>query len=60
MAEVLYAYGRTWRRKEKTDDVTHTCLHCGKEFLANKYAKRIFCSKSCAKRYAYGHGKTGL
>ena len=49
-----------WRRKEKADDVTHTCQHCGKEILANKYAKRIFCSKSCAKRYAYGHGKTGL
>lgn len=49
-----------WRRKEKTDDVQYICAHCGKNFMANKYAKRIFCSKSCAKYYAAKRRKAGL
>jgi endogenous inhibitor of DNA gyrase (YacG/DUF329 family) len=37
------------RRKSGVDDIGKTCPVCGKEFKSSKYAKRIFCSKSCAR-----------
>ena len=39
-----------WRRKMKLDHEERTCPKCGKKFMANKYQKTIYCSKSCAKK----------
>lgn len=35
------------RRDSGVDDVEHECVICGETFMANKYAGRETCSKSC-------------
>lgn len=41
-----------WRRAKKLDHVDLVCKGCGQVFSENKYAKRIYCSRACAKRIA--------
>jgi len=36
-----------WRRDSGLDDIEKECFKCKKLFMSNKYAKRMFCSKSC-------------
>jgi hypothetical protein len=38
-----------YRRDSGADNVTRVCEVCGREFLANKYAKVRFCSEECRK-----------
>lgn len=40
-----------WRRAQRLDDVDHTCECCGETFMANRYDKRRFCSRSCSTRH---------
>ena len=44
------AHKAAFRRKSGVDDIDHTCQFCKCTFIANKYAKRETCSKSCANR----------
>lgn len=37
-----------WRRDNGLDDIEKVCEYCGKTFTSNKYAKKRFCSRSCA------------
>lgn len=37
-----------WRRDNGLDDIEKVCEHCGEIFTSNKYAKKRFCSRSCA------------
>lgn len=39
-----------WRRKSGVDNEKRNCERCKKEFIANKYAKTIFCSRYCMKK----------
>lgn len=39
-----------WRRASGVDNITLRCEYCGREFVANKYRKSRFCSKSCANK----------
>lgn len=40
-----------YRRDKGLDNIEITCPCCGNVFTANKYAKRVTCSKSCSNRY---------
>lgn len=40
-----------YRRDNGLDDIEKICPCCQKVFMANKYAKRVTCSKSCSNRY---------
>lgn len=37
-----------WRRDNGVDDVTRQCPVCKESFQANKYSKKVCCSKPCA------------
>lgn len=41
-----------WRRQEGLDDIDHVCECCGATFIANRYARRRYCSRSCSVRHA--------
>lgn len=43
-----------WRKEQGIDNETKTCPVCGKEFEANRYAKKVCCSKSCATKKRWG------
>lgn len=43
-----------WRKEQGIDNETKTCPICGKEFEANRYAKKVCCSKSCATKKRWG------
>lgn len=40
-----------YRRDNGLDDIKHVCPCCSNVFMANKYAKRVTCSRQCANRY---------
>ena len=39
------------------DDVERICEYCGRPFMANKYTKLRYCSRSCGRRGAYESSK---
>jgi hypothetical protein len=39
-----------WRRDTGMDDETRMCGLCGTEFTVNKYARKNYCSRSCASK----------
>jgi hypothetical protein len=36
-----------WRRKQGIDNITRTCVICGKPFTTSKYSKAKCCSREC-------------
>jgi endogenous inhibitor of DNA gyrase (YacG/DUF329 family) len=41
-----------WRRASGLDDETRQCARCGADFTVNKYARKNYCSRSCASKAA--------
>jgi hypothetical protein len=39
-----------WRRNSGLDDSPRKCKKCNQEFICNKYAKTLYCSRSCANK----------
>lgn len=42
-----------YRRKNKLDGTTHTCVICGEKFITSKYRPAKTCSRSCANKYRW-------
>jgi len=39
-----------WRRDQGLDDIQKMCPSCNIEFMSNKYANTVYCSKPCARK----------
>jgi hypothetical protein len=37
-----------YRRASGLDDIERECRKCSQKFICNKYAKTLYCSRSCA------------
>ncbi|MGH2514211.1 MAG: HNH endonuclease [Ktedonobacterales bacterium] len=49
-----------FRRASGRDNTIITCAECGAEFERNRYAKALFCSRSCATRAQHRSARAGL
>lgn len=49
-----------WRRQSGVDNETRTCAWCGKEFVANRYDKKRFCTRSCSGHACHADARAGL
>ena len=43
-----------WRRQQGLDNEVRTCAECGREFMASRYKKQIYCSRECAQKRRWG------
>ena len=49
-----------YRRLLKLDEITNRCEWCGNEFKTNKYSKARFCSRHCARSFAWKNRKESI